>query len=71
NRAYQANVPTEMTEKEFWTKYIQSAYFNRDRGGGDASTGGNGPNGSSSAISGNKRRAVEAGGGSDDMFLRF
>ncbi|CAN0491917.1 unnamed protein product, partial [Discosporangium mesarthrocarpum] len=30
-RAYQANVPTEMSEKEFWTKYIQSAYFNRDR----------------------------------------
>lgn len=70
DRAYQANVPTEMTEKEFWTKYIQSAYFNRDRGGGDASSSG-GPNGTSSAISGNKRRAVEAGGGQDDMFLRF
>ncbi|CAN0201177.1 unnamed protein product, partial [Ectocarpus fasciculatus] len=54
NRAYQANVPTEMSEKEFWTKYIQSAYFNRDRGGGGGG-GGNNNNNSGSAISGNKR----------------
>ncbi|CAM9223059.1 unnamed protein product [Ectocarpus sp. 12 AP-2014] len=70
-KAYQANVPTEMSEKEFWTKYIQSAYFNRDRGGGD---GGGNNNNSSSAISGNKRKSLEAGGGDggqDDMFLRF
>ncbi|CAM9615441.1 unnamed protein product, partial [Pylaiella littoralis] len=75
-KAYQANVPTEMTEKEFWTKYIQSAYFNRDRGSGSGSSGGGGANSgsTSSAISGNKRKSLEAGGGEggqDDMFLRF
>lgn len=66
-RAYQANVPTEMTEKEFWTKYIQSAYFNRDRGaGGNASSASY-----SGSFDGHKRRAAEAGGATDDMFLRF
>lgn len=58
-RAYQANVPTEMTEKEFWTKYVQSAYFNRDRGS------------DGSLMSGNKRKGAPAGAGVDDMFLRF
>ncbi|CAM9482075.1 unnamed protein product, partial [Chrysoparadoxa australica] len=32
-KAYQAKVPHELTEKEFWTKYFQSQYFHRNRGG--------------------------------------
>eukprot|EP01041_Mallomonas_annulata_P005813 gene5813-11720_t len=31
-RAYDAKVPTELSETEFWTKYYQSEYFSRDKG---------------------------------------
>jgi transcription initiation factor TFIIH subunit 1 len=30
-RAYLDNVPTKMSEKEFWIKYFQSQFFHRDR----------------------------------------
>ena len=33
-RAYEAKVPDELTEQEFWTKYFQSEYFTRDKGTG-------------------------------------
>lgn len=34
--AYDAKVPVELTESEFWTKYFQSEYFARDKGLKDA-----------------------------------
>lgn len=74
-RAYQANVPTEMTEKEFWTKYVQSAYFNRDRGGTGNEDGAGAGQGGRAGGAGRRRGAAAASAmdsaGTDDMFLRL
>lgn len=63
-------MPTEMSEKEFWTKYIQSAYFNRDRGG-DAADGGPGGGGTGAGSAKRTKGPSSDGGATDDMFLRF
>jgi hypothetical protein len=40
HRAFQDKVPNELTEKEFWLKYVQSRFFHRDRGRQDAGASG-------------------------------
>jgi len=32
HRAYEAKVPLELSEEQFWRKYLESEYFHRDRG---------------------------------------
>ena len=72
HKAYEEKVPLELSDEQFWRKYLESEYFHRDRGKigaasrkkGDAS----GKNGS-----GNKRveEARAAAVGTDDIFSRY
>lgn len=39
-KVYQLKVPHEWSEQEFWTKYLQSNYYQSDKGGGLSSSSG-------------------------------
>lgn len=76
HKAYEEKVPLELSDEQFWRKYLESEYFHRDRGRiGAASRGGN-----SSDTNKNKKsklptleeqEARAAAVGTDDLFSRY
>jgi transcription initiation factor TFIIH subunit 1 len=78
HKAYEEKVPLELSDEQFWRKYLESEYFHRDRGKigaasrrkGDASSSGR--NGASN--NNNTKKAEEARAaavGTDDLFSRY
>lgn len=78
HKAYEEKVPLELSDEQFWRKYLESEYFHRDRGrigaasrrSGDAA-GGNGKNGNSKSGTADHQEARAAAVGTDDLFSRY
>lgn len=76
HKAYEEKVPLELSEEQFWRKYLESEYFYRDRGrvGGTKSSsvsgGGSGKDGKGSNNRGDDV-AHAAVAGSEDIFSRY
>ncbi|KAG7367043.1 TFIIH p62 subunit [Nitzschia inconspicua] len=77
HKAYEEKVPLELSDEQFWRKYLESEYFHRDRGkigaasrrkGDASSSGGNGVSGSSGKKAEEARAAAV---GTDDLFSRY
>lgn len=76
HRAYEEKVPLELSDEQFWRKYLESEYFHRDRGKiGAASHRSNnqsGGNGASGGRNNDKNESQAAAAmGTDDMFSRY
>eukprot|EP00980_Cylindrotheca_fusiformis_P022960 scaffold9951_cov146-Cylindrotheca_fusiformis.AAC.4 len=76
HKAYEEKVPLELSDEQFWRKYLESEYFHRDRGRiGAASKGGsdsnNNNNKKSKAPSMEEQEARAAAIGTDDLFSRY
>jgi transcription initiation factor TFIIH subunit 1 len=77
HKAYEEKVPLELSDEQFWRKYLESEYFHRDRGKigaasrkKDDAAASNGKNGKTA----NSKRAEEARAaavGTDDLFSRY
>ncbi|KAG7353013.1 TFIIH p62 subunit [Nitzschia inconspicua] len=77
HKAYEEKVPLELSDEQFWRKYLESEYFHRDRGkigaasrrkGDASSSGGNGVSGSGGKKAEEARAAAV---GTDDLFSRY
>mmetsp|Transcript_8816 Transcript_8816/g.16850 ORF Transcript_8816/g.16850 Transcript_8816/m.16850 type:complete len:645 (-) Transcript_8816:171-2105(-) len=82
HKAYEEKVPLELSDEQFWRKYLESEYFHRDRGrmgtaaknhAGGASNAKNDSNkkGKSSGPSVEEQDARAAAVGADDLFSRY
>jgi transcription initiation factor TFIIH subunit 1 len=77
HKAYEEKVPLELSDEQFWRKYLESEYFHRDRGRiGAASRGGgnsqdNGNSKKSKMPSLEEQEARAAAVGTDDLFSRY
>ena len=80
HKAYEEKVPLELSDEQFWRKYLESEYFHRDRGrmgaaarnhlGGNAN-GADSKKGKSSGPSMEEQDARAAAVGADDLFSRY
>lgn len=79
HKAYEEKVPLELSDEQFWRKYLESEFFHRDRGrlgaasrqsdkdgGKNAGKGGNGQK-----LSVEDQEARAAAVGTDDLFSRY
>lgn len=73
HKAYEEKVPLELSDEQFWRKYLESEYFHRDRGRiGAASRSSSGPNQKKSkGPSVEEQEARAAAVGTDDIFSRY
>ena len=79
HKAYEEKVPLELSDEQFWRKYLESEYFHRDRGRlGAASrqTGANNKDGpaarnNAGKLSQEDQEARAAAIGTDDLFSRY
>lgn len=77
HQAYEEKVPLELSEEQFWRKYLESEYFHRDRGRMGTLTKANknsaGKNGNkkNEGMSVQEQDARAAAVGTDDMFSRY
>jgi transcription initiation factor TFIIH subunit 1 len=73
HKAYEEKVPLELSDEQFWRKYLESEYFHRDRGRiGAASRRGEETNAKKSkAPSLEEQEARAAAVGTDDLFSRY
>jgi transcription initiation factor TFIIH subunit 1 len=72
HRAYEEKVPLELSDEQFWRKYLESEYFHLDRGkigAASRSSGGGGGGGGPGGASSTSRGAATMG--NDDMFSRY
>lgn len=83
HKAYEEKVPLELSDEQFWRKYLESEYFHRDRGRVGAASGrhhesnenknndkSNGANGKKQADA-NDQEARAAVAAADDLFSRY
>jgi transcription initiation factor TFIIH subunit 1 len=79
HRAYEEKVPLELSDEQFWRKYLESEYFHRDRGrmgtaalnhAGD-NTGDSNGKGKTSGPTMEEQDARAAAVGTDDLFSRY
>ena len=82
HKAYEEKVPLELSDEQFWRKYLESEYFHRDRGRrgtvarnhSAAAAGSNDNNNDESKATGptyEQQEARAAAVGTDDMFSRY
>jgi transcription initiation factor TFIIH subunit 1 len=72
HKAYEEKVPLELSDEQFWRKYLESEYFHRDRGRiGSASRNYGIANKKSTGPSVEHQDARAAAVGTDDMFSRY
>jgi transcription initiation factor TFIIH subunit 1 len=81
HKAYEEKVPLEMSDEQFWRKYLESEYFHRDRGrmgtaarihaGGNTSNGDANKKSKGSGLSTEEQDARAAAAGADDLFSRY
>jgi transcription initiation factor TFIIH subunit 1 len=78
HKAYEEKVPLELSDEQFWRKYLESEYFHRDRGrvGAASRRGGASGEKQKNGINGNKHTVEEqearaAAVGTDDIFSRY
>ena len=76
HKAYEEKVPLELSDEQFWRKYLESEYFHRDRGRvGAASTNHNSSNAdkkkNKNVKSVEEQEARAAAIGTDDLFSRY
>lgn len=78
HKAYEEKVPLELSDEQFWRKYLESEYFHRDRGRlGAASRQGDGSKEDKQIKKGGQKMSVEdqearaAAVGTDDIFSRY
>jgi len=70
HKAYEEKVPLELSEEQFWRKYLESEYFHRDRGRmGSASQGGDTKK--TGGLTQQEQEARAAVVGTDDLFSRY
>ena len=67
HKAYEEKVPLELSDEQFWRKYLESEYFHMDRGKIGAASRGS----SSSNSQNSTKKSMIGGGSSDDMFSRY
>jgi transcription initiation factor TFIIH subunit 1 len=81
HKAYEEKVPLELSDEQFWRKYLESEYFHRDRGRIGTAARNHAPvdnavrddkkNEKSSGPSFEQQEARAAAVGSDDLFSRY
>jgi transcription initiation factor TFIIH subunit 1 len=81
HKAYEEKVPLELSDEQFWRKYLESEYFHRDRGRIGTASRNHAPvknsdqdekkNEKSSGPSFEQQEARAAAVGSDDLFSRY
>lgn len=83
HKAYEEKVPLELSDEQFWRKYLESEYFHRDRGrlGAASRRNGDGPasgkngqhgmNGTGKSSKVDQQEARAAAVGTDDLFSRY
>lgn len=80
HKAYEEKVPLELSDEQFWRKYLESEYFHRDRGRmgaaarnhlGGTTNGSDNKKGKVSGPSVEEQDARAAAVGADDLFSRY
>ena len=80
HKAYEEKVPLELSDEQFWRKYLESEYFHRDRGrrgtaarnhAGGAESAEKVPKGKTTGLTVEEQDARAAAVGADDLFSRY
>lgn len=74
HKAYEEKVPLELSDEQFWRKYLESEYFHRDRGKIGAASRRKGSTSGGTTNAGSNKKAEEArvaAVGTDDIFSRY